>query len=110
MTIWAAGVLSRFWTDYDQDGDMDIFLVNDCPFGPVGTKVFRNDGGNNPLAWNFTEVSATVGAADCRNGMGIAVGDYDRDGWFDYFYTNIGARLFLHNAGGILPMSLPRPV
>ena len=89
-----------FWTDYDQDGDMDIFLVNDCPFGPVGTKVFRNDGGNNPLAWNFTEVSANIGAADCRNGMGIAVGDYDRDGWFDYFYTNIGIPLLLHNVGG----------
>jgi hypothetical protein len=77
------------WTDYDADGDLDIFLINDCPFGPVGTKLFRNDGGSDPLAWNFTEVSASVGAADCRNGMGIAVGDYNRDSWFDYFYTNV---------------------
>ncbi|MEO5718755.1 MAG: VCBS repeat-containing protein, partial [Chthoniobacterales bacterium] len=77
------------WTDFDRDGDLDIFLINDCPFGPIGTKFFRNDGGTNPLTWNFTEVSATIGAAACRNGMGIAVGDYDRDGWFDYFYTNI---------------------
>jgi enediyne biosynthesis protein E4 len=45
-------------------------------------------------------VSASVGAADCRNGMGIAVGDYDRDGWLDYFYTNIGSPLLLHNNGG----------
>ncbi|MEO8438879.1 MAG: FG-GAP-like repeat-containing protein [Spartobacteria bacterium] len=88
------------WTDYDQDGDLDIFLINDCPYGPVGTKLFRNDGGSNPLAWNFTEVSASVGAADCRNGMGIAVGDYDRDGWYDYFYTNFRSPLLLHNAGG----------
>ena len=88
------------WTDYDNDGDLDIFLINDCPFGPVGTKLFRNDGGTDPLAWTFTEVSATVGAADCRNGMGIAVGDYDRNGWRDYFYTNIGSPLLLHNNGG----------
>jgi len=88
------------WTDYDNDGDLDILLINDCPFGPVGTKLFRNDGGSDPLAWTFTEVSASVGAADCRNGMGIAVGDYDRDGWMDYFYTNIGSPLLLHNNGG----------
>ncbi len=88
------------WTDYDNDGDLDIFLINDCPYGPIGTKLFRNDGGTDPLAWTFTEVSASVGAADCRNGMGIAVGDYDRDGWLDYFYTNIGSPLLLHNNGG----------
>lgn len=87
------------WTDYDGDGDLDIFLINDCPFGPIGTKLFRNDGGSDPFAWNFAEVSATVGVADCRNGMGMAVGDYDRDGWFDYFYTNIRRPLLLHNGG-----------
>jgi enediyne biosynthesis protein E4 len=88
------------WTDYDNDSDLDIFLINDCPYGPVGTKLFRNDGGTDPLAWRFTEVSEIVGAADCRNGMGIAVGDYDRDGWQDYFYTNRGRPLLLHNNGG----------
>lgn len=44
-------------------------------------------------------MSESIGAADCRNGMGIAVGDYDRDGWFDYFYTNIHSPLLLHNNG-----------
>lgn len=88
------------WTDYDKDGDLDIFLINDCPFGPEGTKLFRNDGGTNPFAWNFTEVGASVGAADCRNGMGLAWGDYDRDGWLDYFYTNVRSPLLLHNNSG----------
>jgi len=88
------------WTDYDKDGDLDIFLINDCPYGPLGTKLFRNDGGSDPLTWTFTEVSESVGVADCRNGMGIAVGDYDRDSWLDYFYTNITSPLLLHNGGG----------
>ncbi len=90
------------WTDFDRDGDLDIFLINDCPFGPIGTKLFRNDGGSNPTAWNFTEISASVGADDCRNGMGLAVGDYDRDSWPDYFYSNVNSPLLLHNNGGIL--------
>ena len=90
------------WTDFDKDGDLDILLINDCPFGPDGTKLFRNDGGTNPFTWNFTEVASLVGADDCRHGMGIAVGDYDRDGWPDYFYTNIKSPLLLHNSGGFL--------
>ncbi len=88
------------WTDYDNDGDLDILLINDCPFGPENTKLFRNDGGNSPLTWNFTEVGASVGAADCINGMGLAFGDYNRDGWRDYFYTNAGIPILLRNDGG----------
>jgi len=79
------------WSDYDKDGDLDIFLINDCPIA-IGkpTMVWRNDGGSDPLNWNFTEVSDSIGMDDCRNGMGIGVGDYNRDGWMDIFYTNIG--------------------
>ncbi len=93
------------WTDYDNDGDLDIFLINDCTsIGGfalnVPTRVFRNDGGTDPLNWNFTEVSAAVGANHCRNGMGLATGDYNRDGWLDYFYTNIGPCILLKNQGG----------
>ncbi|MEO8439079.1 MAG: hypothetical protein ABI540_02545 [Spartobacteria bacterium] len=47
-------------------------------------------------------MGASIGVADCRNGMGIAVGDYNRDGWFDYFYTNIRSPLLLRNNGGTL--------
>lgn len=90
------------WTDYDKDGDMDIFLVNDCLDTPYGlyTKIFRNDGGTDPLNWNFTEVAASVGVDACKNGMGIAVGDYNRDGWMDIFHTNIGSCLLYENNNG----------
>jgi hypothetical protein len=92
------------WTDFDDDGDLDLFLINDCPFGGVATrptKLFRNDGGIDGESWLFTEVSAEVGADHCHNGMGLAVGDYNGDGRLDYFYTNIGQPLLLENRGGV---------
>jgi len=91
------------WSDYDKDGDMDIFLINDCPIANgKKTKVWRNDGGTDPLAWNFVEVSVSIGIDDCRNGMGIGVGDYNRDGWMDIFYTNIGDCVLYSNDTAII--------
>ena len=81
------------WTDYDSDGDLDIFLIKDCPFTNTGPlRLWRNDGGTNGLSdWDFTEVSASANTDWCQNGMGIAVGDYDRDGDLDYFTTDNGS-------------------
>jgi hypothetical protein len=87
------------WTDFDNDGDADLLLINDCPFGEEGryrpNRLFRNDGGHSAATWSFTEISDDVGAGHCRHGMGLAAGDYNRDGWTDYFYTNIGKRTTL---------------
>ncbi len=90
------------WTDFDDDGDLDLYLMNDCPFYPEGNKLWRNDGGLDPENWLFTEVSAEVGADQCANAMGIAVGDYNRDGRWDYYFTNIGSAYLLRNDGGLL--------
>ncbi len=90
------------WTDYDGDGDIDIFLMNDCPYGPKGNKLWRNDGGTDPFAWNFTEMAESVGLTDeatCVNAMGLALGDYNRDGLWDYFYTDIGTATLIRNDG-----------
>ena len=87
------------WTDFDNDNDLDLFVVNDCGFSDIfhTSKLFRNDGSSETGEWRFTDVSEAVGADHCQNGMGIAVGDYDRDGMQEYFYTNIGERtLLLH--------------
>ncbi len=94
------------WTDFDGDGDVDLLVVNDCPFGYASryrpTVLYRNDGGGHPHEWTFSEVSAEVGASHCRHGMGLAAGDYNRDGTIDYFYTNIGKRTtLLKNESGV---------
>ena len=80
------------WTDYDLDGDLDLYLIKDCPFSGTGPmRLWRNDGGTNGATdWTFTEVSAAANADWCQNGMGIAVGDYDRDGDQDFFFTDDG--------------------
>ena len=95
------------WTDYDKDGDMDLILVNDCdlanpsPDAQTHTKIFKNNShlSFNWATWNFSEVAASIGVNDCRNGMGIAVGDFNRDGWMDFFYTNIGDCVLFKNDG-----------
>ena len=91
------------WTDFDNDGDLDLFVINDCGFFNIfhTSKLFRNDGPSLTGSWRFTDVSERTGADHCQNGMGIAVGDYDRDGSQEYFYTNIGEKtLLLHFDSG----------
>ncbi len=71
------------WTDYDDDGDPDIYVANDGH----PNSLFRNDG------QRFVDVAlvqsvAYSGDGRPQAGMGVAVGDYDRDGRFDLFVTN----------------------
>ncbi len=101
------------WSDIDNDNDLDLIVINDClqngaGAGTEGTKVYRNDGGTHGVNnWSFTEVAHSIGIidpedptiSDCRNGMGIAVGDFNRDGWMDFYYTNIGSVVLFENDG-----------
>ncbi|MCS6886170.1 MAG: CRTAC1 family protein [Acidobacteriota bacterium] len=72
------------WIDVDSDGDLDLFISNDS----VGNYLYRNDGRGK-----FTDVSYSSGVAVNEEGrqqacMGVAWGDYDRDGDFDLYLTN----------------------
>ncbi len=95
--VTGAGFVASF-TDYDNDGDLDIYLVNDEFINPIGNKLWRNDGaGCN--GWCFTQVAREANADAKVFGMGLAAGDYDNDGDMDYYYSNVGPMELLQNQG-----------
>lgn len=91
----AACTLASIPTDYDEDGDLDIFIAND--FGPfiVPNEVYQN---NFPDL--FLSVADDAGMGQGIYGMGIANGDYDNDLDLDYYVTNLGQNLLLENDNG----------
>ncbi|VAW43204.1 hypothetical protein MNBD_CHLOROFLEXI01-2146 [hydrothermal vent metagenome] len=92
-----AGFVASF-TDYDNDGDLDIYLVNDEFLFPIGNKLWRNDGPGCD-GHCFTEVAAEAGADTRVMGMGLATADYDNDGDFDFYFSNAGPMTLLQNQG-----------
>ena len=82
-------------TDFDADGDMDIYVANDFGEFIQPNKLFRN----NIIELDFMEVGANYGADASIYGMGIAVGDIDNDLDMDYYATNYGKNVLLKNNG-----------
>ncbi|HVX14871.1 MAG TPA: CRTAC1 family protein [Pirellulales bacterium] len=89
--------------DYDNDGDQDLLLVNSSYWAGHETRgastpttaLYRNDGRGH-----FDDVTAESGLGVQLYGMGVAVGDYDNDGWVDVFLSAVGPnRLFRNDKG-----------
>jgi hypothetical protein len=109
--------------DYDKDGDLDLYLLNNA-FTPIsefdlrtnrrgerdalgGDKLFRNDGGT------FTDVTEQAGIyeSEIAFGLGVSVGDVNRDGWPDLYVSNDFFErdyLYLNNRDGTFREVLPR--
>jgi hypothetical protein len=102
--------------DYDNDGDLDVYVVQgqmlgpgktlqDATYPPVGElrdRLFRNDlvvkpDGSRTL--HFTDVTASSGIDIRTYGMGVAVGDVDNDGFVDIYRTGLSGAVLLHNNG-----------
>ena len=86
--------------DYDNDGWMDIYLVNSGPsdfFNPA--KPLKNALYHNNHDGTFTDVTDKAGVAGGTFGMGAAAGDYDGDGWEDLYVTSYGRNILYHNNG-----------
>jgi hypothetical protein len=84
--------------DIDDDGDADIYVVNDEFINPVGNKLFRNDGAGCD-GWCFTEIGKETGTDTRVMGMGVSPNDFDNDGDVDFFFSNGGPMVLLENAG-----------
>ena len=84
--------------DFDNDGWMDIYFVNSgpCDFWSP-TKPTRNALYKNNRDGTFTDVTEKAGVAGGTFGMGVAVGDYDNDGWPDIFVTSYGKCILYKN-------------
>lgn len=89
--------------DFDNDGWMDIYLVNSGPSDfyspktPIKNALYRNNGDGT-----FSDVTDKAGVA-CGQmgnfGMGAAAADFDGDGWQDLYVTNYGTNVLFHNNG-----------
>jgi len=86
--------------DYDNDGWMDIYLVNSglCDFF-TPPRPLRNALYHNNRDGTFTDVTERAGVAGGGYGMGVAVGDYDADGFPDLYVTQYGRSILYHNNG-----------
>ena len=89
--------------DYDNDGWLDIYLVNSGPSDFYSPKTpIRNALYHNNHDGTFTDVTekAGVGCGQMGQfGMGAAAADYDGDGWVDLYVTNYGKNVLFHNNG-----------
>ena len=87
------------FVDYDNDGDVDIYVVNDMLKNPIGNVLWRNDGPGCG-GWCWTDVSAEANAGTKTYAMGLGIGDYDNDLDLDFYFTNIVNRMtLLQNQG-----------
>jgi len=86
--------------DYDNDGWMDIYLVNSgpCDFYTPPSRL-RNALYHNNRDGTFTDVTEKAGVTGSGYGQGIAVGDYDGDGFPDIYLTQYGRSVLYHNNG-----------
>ncbi len=90
---------SASFTDYDNDGDADIYVVNDQFKNMLGNILWRNDGPGCG-GWCFSEVSIEAGARTFIHGMGLAVGDYDNDLDLDFYFSDmVNGMVLLQNQG-----------
>jgi len=85
--------------DYDNDGWQDILFANsqdwpDAPKRPATLKLYHNNKNGT-----FTDVTQKAGLAISMYGMGVAIGDYDNDGYDDVFVTAVGQSRLFHNNG-----------
>ena len=85
--------------DYDNDGWLDIYLVNGSTYDALDGKAESPHAAlfHNNHDGTFTNVAVAAGVTNDRWGYGVAIGDYDNDGWPDIYVSNFGKNRLYHN-------------
>src|SRR5580700_6247041 len=85
--------------DYDNDGWLDIYMVNGSTFDAMTGKTELPHAAlfHNNHDGTFTNVAEKAGVTNNRWGFGVAIGDYDNDGWPDIYVSNYGKNRLYHN-------------
>jgi enediyne biosynthesis protein E4 len=85
--------------DYDNDGWLDIYLVNGSTYEALAGKAPAPHAAlfHNNHDGTFTDVAAKAGVTNERWGFGVAIADYDNDGWPDIYVANFGGNRLYHN-------------
>jgi len=101
-TLAVGGNYQSMWTDYDNDGDMDMYLAKCRGGAPVGDPqrinlLYKNNGDGT-----FTESGAIAGINDGSQSWSTAIEDFDNDGDLDFLLSNISDqnKFFLNNGNG----------
>ncbi len=95
--LYALSAITSSWADYDNDGDMDLYVIPYTGDDESGAKLFRNNGN-----WSFTNVAPDLGLDSTYGGLprGCLWADYDNDGDQDLLVTKRGAPHILWNNDG----------
>ena len=86
--------------DYDNDGDLDLFLMTAsrsegfAESAEPSNRLYRNDGNGR-----FSDVTGQAGLVRSGWGQGVCAGDYDNDGWIDLYLTYYGHNVLYRNTG-----------
>lgn len=88
------------WFDFDNDGDLDIYVANEeAAMSDESCVLWRNDGSDGAGGWIFTDISTAAGVDLVGAPMGIGVGDFNRDGHLDFGLSERGCNhLYKNNA------------
>ena len=91
--------LASLWIDDDDDGRLDLWVGNDFGRWITPNRLWRNLGPMGGSGIAFTDVAPASGADIAIYCMGFTAGDYDRDGDYDVYMSNLGPNVLLRNDG-----------
>jgi len=85
------------WFDLENDNDLDLYIASDVIAGGWPNILWRNDGPDGAGGWIFTDISAESYTDYSINCMGLGIGDYDNDGFFDLAFSHTQGGFLLRN-------------